>query len=237
MRIHVQGEEQFVAVPVSALVIHENRQGRAIVTRHDIQRTGEAFALGSGQTLDRLHLERLNRSLNGSALHFIPGHVLARSASVTVWWELAQARVLHFDGASADVQAMSGLAVPFPPLVFVADGAALSVFALQQDARPDVGTPLMRAPTYNTYADGGVCLGSTVRPDPNDPAPEHAWSAAFFRSTFTHATAVPFLAWGGTYSELLKAARKKKRFPPEALRPSGKTLGTLLGGLAERAES
>jgi len=236
MRIHVHDEEQFVAVPVSALVIHENRHGRAIVTRHDVQRTGEAFALGSGQTLDRVHLERLNRQLNGSALHFIPGHVLARSAAVTVWWEPAQTRVLHFSGASADVQAMSGLAVPFPPLVFVADSASLSVFALQKDARPEVDTPLMRAPTYNTYADGGVCLGSTVRPDPNDPGAEHAWSAAFFRSTFTHATSLPFLAWGGTYSELLRAARKKRRFPLEALKPAGKTLGTLLSGLAQRSE-
>ena len=237
MQIHVQAEEQVLTTPVCALVVHENGRGRAVVTRHAVHQEKGQFTLGTGETLERVHLERLNRSLNGAQLHYIDGHVLARSESVIVWWEAAQKRALFFEGPSPDVQALSGQEVPFPALVFVADGPTLSVYALKENERPGPDTPLMRSPTYNTYQNGTVCLGSTVRPDPHDPQPEHAWSTAFFRSTFTHATAAPFLAWEGTYSELLKHSRRKRRFPPEALRPAGQTLKALLRTMSERSES
>ena len=75
-----------------------------------------------------------------------------------------------------------------PPLVFRASRGALSIWALDKDERPTEDTTLCRAPYFNVYERGNMCVGSVRLPD--EPRPDNLgdWEECFFGSNFGHAS-------------------------------------------------
>ena len=73
-----------------------------------------------------------------------------------------------------------------PPLVFRAHRGGLSIWALKRDERPTGDTVLCRAPYFNVYDRGDMCVGNVRLPD--EPRPDNlpAWEECFFGSNFGH---------------------------------------------------
>ncbi len=120
------------------------------------------------------------------------------------------------------------LHIPMPPLVFVGNGRAYSLFAVKK--RPSDGhTPLYHVPCPNVFGNGGICQGDT--PFPACSAKNMAkalkmfWEDSLFNGHLSH----------GKSKTHAKDVRKlwqnldgRKRFPLTELIPAQRTLQSLL---------
>jgi hypothetical protein len=81
----------------------------------------------------------------------------------------------------------------------------LNVYALGDNERPLLETPLYAAPYWNIYGNQhhNVCLGTMVLPKSLEPEQPGAWTGAFFASNFAHLSGTKCWAHPGTYAELL----------------------------------
>jgi len=104
-----------------------------------------------------------------------------------IWYRPEQKQKLYF---SDSLNLPNGLAWS-PALLFSAGRKNLKVFALESNERPKADTQLMKAPFYNIYQDGGVCLGSAKAQKPKDANYSsfiEYWEAIWWNSAFTHLT-------------------------------------------------
>ncbi|BDT74026.1 hypothetical protein os4_35790 (plasmid) [Comamonadaceae bacterium OS-4] len=75
---------------------------------------------------------------------------------LTVWWRQAQPTPQFFD--CDELGAIQGVC-HMPSLVFAQHGTGLSMCAVAGNQRPTNDSKVFHAPMFNTYTDGGVCLG------------------------------------------------------------------------------
>ena len=180
--------------------------------------TGE-FTVGAampGTTADVEHLRDLIEGRSATLLH---EHVLQASPTQSVWWVPAGDQILMFRSKSGNkaLDALSGQVFPQPPLLMIARGRILFVYALQENARPTLDTPLFMAPYLNMFGNGAMCMGSVTLPEHFDPANPHAFTQRFFESHFNGANQ---LTWKGcTHEDLWLEARALGHFNPERLIP------------------
>jgi len=163
-------------------------------------------------------------------LDFLPDTVLYRTGELLAWWVPAQRRTMFFSEHLAQLQPASGRLAPHPALVFVASRTHLWVRALKRNQRPTRDTRLHVAPYMNTYANGGVCLGTMPLPRSAGVTATGQWVDAFFNSSFTHLVGASRLSThpqgvAGLWAEL---AGSKKQFPVRYLAESHQTLHTFV---------
>jgi PRTRC genetic system protein B len=181
---------------------------------------GKAPRLGAGALVTGTLVDELLELSDRRPLTYVPSNVVAVNRNAIAWFEPASARTMYFKPSSdAAVAAFDGKAVPQPPLLFIAQNRSLDVFALAENVRPTLQTPLYRAPYWNVFegrgSEGGrVCLGSMALPDSVEPQDVGAWSDAFFASNFTHLTGGKRWLRAGTYAELLTSAVAAEHFDP-----------------------
>ena len=211
--------------PTSALVVYRHPGVEVpVVINHPVHVDGGSAVLGAGTPVSQAAMEALMSSLDAFPLGLQAENVLARGKDGLIFWERARTWRFSFDTRQPDLDRLSGRMIPMPALVFkVTHGRNMQVYALKDNARPGPDTPLFAPPTMNTGR-GMVCLGNTQLPQRLDPEHPELWSAAYFRSTFTHSANA--MNWQSSYGDLLRLAIKKRRFPTEHL---GKTLSTLRG--------
>ncbi|MFA6057267.1 MAG: hypothetical protein WC756_03645 [Taibaiella sp.] len=102
-----------------------------------------------------------NTSVNMSFGRIIPEHILHASNSIghtcVIWYRPAMLKGLNF-AAGLGIKGES--AAHIPATLYVVLNSSLYLFALESDTRPDLKTKLYRAPFFNIYTDGRVCLGT-----------------------------------------------------------------------------
>lgn len=191
----------------------EGLQSQSTAVHHPVRETDGVLRLGEGTPVTRSVLEALQQLLDQAPLTYIPPMVVALGRGAIAWYEPATPRVMHFrtQGESA-ARRFDEVLVPQPPLVFVARDHALRVFALREDQRPVLSTPLAPAPYWNVYADGRVCTGTMRLPASFNPRDTAAWTASFFDSNFTHMNTGKRWSYGGTYAEMLDEAIRRGAF-------------------------
>jgi PRTRC genetic system protein B len=161
----------------------------------------------------------------------VPLNVVAVGRGAIAWFEPAAVRTMFFNARSdAATQAFDKKAVPQPPLVFVARNHSLRVFALRQNVRPTLETPLTAAPYWNVYEDGRVCLGTSTIPDTFDPTETAEWTRSFFASNFTHMNTGKRWSYAGTYAEMLHEAVRTGVFKSDWLQKPFTTIKEALCG-------
>jgi PRTRC genetic system protein B len=209
----------------------QDLQAHCTAVHHPVRERDGVLRLGEGTPVTRSVLEALQKLLDQEPLTYVPPNVVALGRGAIAWYEPAAPRVMFFrtHGESA-AQRFNEVLVPQPPLVFVARDHGLRVFALREDERPTMATPLAAAPYWNVYADGRVCTGSMRLPASFDPRDTASWTASFFGSNFTHMNTGKRWSYSGTYAEMLDEAVRLGRFQTDWLEQPCTTLERALCG-------
>lgn len=183
-------------VPESGFIIYKNRQDESdcYVESFDIgddgnpinmhplsesETTALAKALDSSKTLEKSFL-RPKGLITENVLY-----IDANRQGCAVWYTPAREEDLFF---VADLGIPNGKAF-VPALLWKAGRQQLEVFALKDDGKPDLNTPLYHAPFFNLYKSGKVCMGTVdVRISEAVSLEDFiaAWQRYFFQSYFSH---------------------------------------------------
>lgn len=201
--------------------------GEAFVSVHPARADKNgAVEIGPGRCLTHEELELLARQLLKTKTErrsIWPERVLCADGSRLVWYAPAARRPIYF--ATRDDKfnrAMNAQNVLHPALVFMADGAGLSVWALESDERPTEESLLFTAPYYNLYFSGRMCQGNARYPDSLGVESIALWESAFFETQFTHSNyhGVAVTTFKGGHDALWKAQKTATSFPASALVPA-----------------
>ncbi len=211
----------------SALLCYESTGG-AVVTKHPVTVTEQGPEIGAGSLITHEELEAALKTVRREEVGgaFVSTELLYLSSEKVAWWVKAHHRPLYFKTKDATVTALSGKPVWNPPLVFVARGNHLRVFALAANRRPGPATRLHRTPHWNVGDCGAMCAGSVDLPERATHANTSAFTEAFFRSFFTHANGASALTthpkgFTGLWQEQVA---QQTRFDPKWLVASKLTL-------------
>jgi len=214
-------ERSPTALCLFAAVLLYRDSERVLARQHPvIVEKDKAPRLGAGSLVTGTLVDELLELSDRRPLTYVPENVIAISRNAIGWFEPASTRTMYFKPSTdSAVAAFDGKRIPQPPLVFIAQNRALDVFALKENLRPTLGTPLYRAPYWNVFEGHGgkggrVCLGSMALPESLEPQATTAWSDAFFASNFTHLTGGKRWLRAGTYAEVLTASIAAGCFDP-----------------------
>jgi len=217
----------------AVLLYRDRASGATHATIHKIEHTpaGPTVLPGVGA---RLRSSRaLARALQiGDEPGFIPQELLFRDQRVTIWWAPpARRRVMFRCAALGRPEWVEE--VPHPGLVFAAiQGGDWKVWAVDGTTRPTPDTRLYRAPYFNVWNGGRICVGNVELPG-GDPAEQiAAWNRAFFDSWFTHPNdpqgLVKYRGGPIAFWRAMLKRRFRHEFPARVLVPLKGTVSDLL---------
>lgn len=179
--------------PTLALVVYEGLRSKYYIESHPISESGQLL---EGRPLldetirgmveifreDQARQTRIGGDIPACLLHY----TLRPDGGYSLWWHRpAEQRTLWF---KEGLHIPSGPAM-VPPMLYVATGNSLSVWALKTDTRPDEKTERFRAPFHNVNNSGSVCLGSAKVKAPAEKTFQNMidyWEAMFWQSEFSH---------------------------------------------------
>ncbi|MFL5810053.1 MAG: hypothetical protein ACJ749_11070 [Flavisolibacter sp.] len=143
-----------------------------------------------------------------------------------VWYRPAEIRVMHF---APHLKIPTGKTW-VPATLYIVSRGDLIVYALKKNSRPDLKTPLFRAPFHNVSDSGHVCLGSAKVKRPTTNTYESLmkyWEDLFWLSEFTHLNGAKNPAksdLGKVYQRLMKSKTKLKWSDIDELKTAGRSL-------------
>lgn len=206
-----------------------------------IRRSGKGFQLMTPTPVSRKMMIDIAGSFikaNAVKMDFedvIPEHILygvnKTGLTSVIWYRPASTRSLNF---SDHLNIRGAQNVTLPALLYIAKNTSLYIYALASNSRPDRSTKLYKAPFFNIYDDGNVCLGT---------APVGRMKSKSFEKEADRFERGFFLAeQNGGQSNQCKTAlpklwqqliKEKAGFPKKELviHPKYKTLGELLDKL------
>lgn len=153
-------------------------------------------------------------------------HINGNLDGCAIWHTPAQERRLLF---SETLGIPSGTA-HVPPLIWRAGRRKLQVFAHSGDGLT-LEMPLLRAPFFNVYADGAVCMGNVKINIPATCGLEqfiHLWEDYFFNSFFSHTIHQQIISGGNIVQLWQQLIASNKPFPIAKLIPLKSTLNDLI---------
>lgn len=129
-----------------------------------------------------------------------------------------------------------GLDIPngeayIPPMIWKATRNTLAVYALNTDEAANLATPLCKAPYFNIYPDGKVCLGMVTIQIPKDCGLEEFMRQCeiyFFNSFFSHTLGGESPVKGNIVQLWKKLINTDAQFPTDKLTPIKLTLKNLI---------
>lgn len=216
-----------------ALILYGNDKDTVLCKHPVLQGKKGQSMLGEAHLVTDADRRRLLQALGRETLVLVQHNTLALSPNACAWWRPAQAGAMYFDAKyeqTRSIARLSGIAVPHPPLLFIAQaGQSLEVYALRENQRPNATTPLCHAPYWNVFKDARMCRGSVRYPQTATPESQPDWEQAFFQSTFTGPSrADVYMNWGKSYEELLEHTLELGHFPAQVLKDAGTTLAEVL---------
>lgn len=161
---------------------------------------------------------------HGAQMNVLDPRLLCVRNEEAAWWSRPAKHAPIFSSSVKGMKTISGVDVPMPALVFHVRDNVLRVRAVRTRGRPKATTPLFVAPLWNVYTHGGLCMGSMHRPAGRPLEQIDAWEKAFWDSAFNTCHDPRACGRPGTYAAMLRALRKRDRFPAEWLTPSHQTL-------------
>ncbi len=233
MNISIQ--KQPLLAPRKAIIFYEGNTDYSVATYHKIHRNGE---LSAGKNIDVNDLEELFRSNGKGGMNFLPENVLAVKNNSIVWFEKSRKHKIFFNTEGKDRLALnqySGREVIWPALLFMIRQETLHCWALGNNRRPTLKTPVYIAPlTHISEINGQVCLPHGLRllsgVNPQDNM--RLVSESFYNGIFGHGTGSMRQinhpgGHDGFWTEYLKKD-KHTGFPVELLKPTNKNLEDIL---------
>jgi PRTRC genetic system protein B len=153
-----------------AIIIYRDRneyQPNFYLEKRDIKLVGDKFRLMAPVPMADDTLKEIakiytkTRATDISFGGLISSHILyglnKSGITAVMWYRPAMKRSLNF---SSQLKIKTTVAVDVPATLYLAKNKELYVFAMLTDDRPDLKTKLYKAPYFNIYADGRVCLGT-----------------------------------------------------------------------------
>jgi len=224
--------------PVKALVVFQKNdaQGSTYVESYDMDANGYpinahqlslsessalANALDTSDELRRNFLKSLGL-LPKNMLYINPDH-----DGYAIWYTPAMEVPLFF---------VEKLGIPngtaaIPSLLWKASKKDLYIFALDGVEEIEEQTPLYRAPFFNIYDDGRVCMGTVsvdVQPDCLLQEFMQLWESYFFNSYFSHLVGGKSPVQGNIIQLWQSLIRSGEEFPIPVLVKNGMNLKRLL---------
>ncbi|KGO93620.1 PRTRC system protein B [Flavobacterium subsaxonicum] len=224
--------------PVKALVVFQKNdpQGSTYIESYDMNANGypvnahplsltESAALANAlDTSDELRRNFLK------PLGLLPKNVLYINPDYdgyALWYTPAMEVALFF----LDKLAIPNGKAAIPPLIWKASKKELYIFAMDGVEAIEEQTPLYRAPFFNIYDDGRVCMGTVsvdVRPDCLLQEFMQLWESYFFNSYFSHLLGGKSPVRGNIIQLWQSLIGSGKAFPIPELVKNGRTLKKLL---------
>jgi len=183
--------------------------------------TALAKALDTSEELSRSFLKP-NGLLPKNVLYINPSE-----QGYAVWHTPKQRVQLYFVDSLAIPCGMASI----PPLVWKASKEELYVYALDADTEIGETTPLYKAPFFNLYQDGRVCMGTVKKNIPADCSLQEfmgLWQKYFFDSYFSHLLGDKSPVNGNIIQLWQILVGSKKQFPVKSLIKNGYALKNLL---------
>lgn len=150
--------------------------GGSFATVHDVVKG----KIQPGEAIDmKAYRAMLDSGKSRAPIDWVHPGTIAQGPGFVAWWVPPKERVVFFGGDSKREAQKERL--PFPAMLFVAGTSRRSLFCFISKAETlSLDSPVCPSRMSNTYADGGVCLGSmnVGRLTPAD------WEAGFFSSAF-----------------------------------------------------
>ncbi|WP_374365151.1 PRTRC system protein B [Piscinibacter sp.] len=226
-------EEGAATVQLSrAILIYATKGGGSFATVHDVaaQPNGAATIL-PGRPMTAFAVARLaGRLTKRRQGGFIPDRLLYRDSGAVAWWVPPTQRRIWFRCEEGKLGgAERSEVVGHPGLVFCATASRKwYVWAVKGGARPTEGTKLFRAPYFNVWESGQICVGNVDLPERATAEKIEEWNNAFFDSWFTHPNVHQELVHyrGGSYAfwrDMLDG--KHPAFPERVLVSLDRSLG------------
>lgn len=160
----------------------------------------------------------------------LPDNVLQINASKNghvLWYTKSQKVPLFFTDTLTIPNGMAHI----PALVWKATKSQLCVYAVANDEKPTIETPLYYAPFFNIYKNGNVCMG-TVDIDIDSKCRLEdfmcQWQSYFFNSKFSHLLDNYTPTQNNIVQLWQQQVNSEKPFPSEALKINNKTLENIL---------
>lgn len=222
--------------PFKALLLYRGKADEYYIESYDVGADGglvnvHPLSVAESQSLaDSLGESSEFRAAYQRSRELYPENVLHidRGSEGNVLWHTPAQKVGLF--FRADLGIAEG-EMYVPPLLWQAGQHALSLWALKADTRPNMDTPLYRAPFFNIYESGQVCLGSVKRDIPPKASLSEfmqLWERYFFDSSFSHS----LFAGGAKGIKMVKLWKAQqgsgKPFPLKYLAKSKLTLKSIL---------
>lgn len=146
----------------------ESEYGRKYyLEQRDVVKVNGKVALTAGTPVSEDVLEKVAKSyIKKTAADvkqegWMPEHLLFGSnkngKTVVMWYRPAMVRNLNFSNSVIKTQKTTA---KVPALLFLVISNKLYIYALMTNSRPDHKTKLYKAPFFNIYSDGNVCLGT-----------------------------------------------------------------------------
>lgn len=144
-----------------------------------------------------------------------------------IWFSKSKEVALYF---KKELEITSGLAF-VPPLLWIANRKELKIYALFDETKPTLETPLYHAPFFNIYSDASVCMGTVdIDMDEDNGLEEfmNCWERYFFESYFSHTMDGHSPVKTNIIQLWKEQVNTKRKFPVEVLKESKKKLKNLL---------
>jgi PRTRC genetic system protein B len=220
----------------SALLLYGAKDETVFATAHPVALVKGRPTIGAGRPLRR---DALISALTKLAEHaapkaeFLPPTVLGVSTAAVTWWCPPGMRRVFFKCQNLGERSAI---VPHPGLVFQAANVGFRVFAVAEADRPTAETKLHEPPYFNTWDNGGICIGTAHVPKRVDVTSIPRWEAGFFESAFTHPNAggkrVSYKDGEYAFWRDMLDGKFGGSFPRECLVPMKFTVQALVSGRA-----
>ena len=154
-------------------------------------------------------------------------HIEPTQRGSIIWYTPAQEISLFFSPALEITNAKAYV----PAMVWKAGSEGLAVFALKGNKKPTPRTKLYHAPFFNIYKNGNVCMGTVDVDVKQERCLEDfiaKWECYFWNSYFSHLMEGFTPVKGNIVLLWQQLIRTNEPFPVSVLKPTGKTVETLL---------
>jgi PRTRC genetic system protein B len=228
MRTNITQQFGHLYEPVKALLIYSNNDKKNIyVEAFDMDRDGKpinAHPLSVQESIALANALDTSEDLQTGFLDpigLLPNNVLYinRGRNAFALW--------HTPAKKVRLLFKEDLGIPIgetfiPPMIWKASRNSLAVYALNTDEPVSLATTLCKAPYFNIYPDGKVCLGTVTIQIPRECGLEEfmrQWEIYFFNSFFSHTLGGESPIKGNIVQLWKKLVNSNKPFPTEKLTP------------------